>query len=64
VTPFAVFAPPAQAGFRLLAGRPDGLRRLMLVSGRRPASESAGPVHAHAGDEELEAILRAVDLEV
>ena len=51
MTPFAAFAPPAEAGFRLVAGRPDGLQRLMVVSGRLLASESAGPVHAHAGDE-------------
>jgi mannose-6-phosphate isomerase-like protein (cupin superfamily) len=51
LTPFVAFAPPAEAGFRLVAGRPDGLQRLMVVSGRLLASESAGPVHAHAGDE-------------
>jgi mannose-6-phosphate isomerase-like protein (cupin superfamily) len=51
VTPFVAFAPPAEAGFRLVAGRPDGLQRLMVVGGRLLASESAGPVHAHAGDE-------------
>lgn len=48
---FATFEPPPGAGFRLVAGRPDGLRRLMVVSGRLLAESSAGPVHAHAGDE-------------
>jgi hypothetical protein len=64
MTYFTTFAPPAGAGFRLVTGRPDGLQRLMVVSGRLLAEASAGPVHAHAGDEELEAILRGVDLEV
>jgi hypothetical protein len=48
---FAAFTPPAEAGFRLVAGRPDGLQRLMVVSGWLLAESSAGPVHAHAGDE-------------
>jgi Cupin domain len=51
VTAFPAFGPPAEAGFRLVAGRPTGLQRLMVVSGRLLAEESAGPVHAHAGDE-------------
>jgi hypothetical protein len=51
MTYFTTFAPPADAGFRLVAGRPDGLQRLMVVSGRLLAEASAGPVHAHAGDE-------------
>jgi hypothetical protein len=51
VTSFTAFDPPADAGFRLVVGRPHGLRRLMVVSGRLLAEASAGPVHAHAGDE-------------
>ena len=51
MTSFTTFAPPDDAGFRVVTGRPDGLQRLLVVSGRLRAEESAGPVHAHAGDE-------------
>jgi mannose-6-phosphate isomerase-like protein (cupin superfamily) len=51
MTYFTTFAPPAGAGFQVVTGRPDGLQRLMVVSGRLLAEASTGPVHAHAGDE-------------
>lgn len=51
MTYFTSSTPPGEAGFRLVVGRPNGLRRLMVVSGRLLAATSAGPVHAHAGDE-------------
>lgn len=35
-----------------MAGREQGLRRLLLASGRLPAGDH-GPVHLHAGDEVL-----------
>ena len=38
------------------AGRPDGLQRLMVVSGRLPANTGGGPVHAHVGDEVLNVV--------
>jgi quercetin dioxygenase-like cupin family protein len=51
---FTAFVPPPEgtAGFHVLAGREQGLERLMIVSGRLPA-EDVGPVHAHEGDEVL-----------
>ena len=42
--------PPGEAGLYALAGRPQGLRRLMIAGGRVPAGE-AGPMHVHQGDE-------------
>jgi hypothetical protein len=50
MTYFKSFELPADAGFQMVAGRPDGLRRLMVVSGRLPADTGGGPVHAHLGD--------------
>ena len=49
MTYFKSFELPADAGFQVVAGRPDGLRRLMVVSGRLPADTGGGPVHAHLG---------------
>jgi hypothetical protein len=65
VTSFAVFAAPAEAGFRLVAGQPDGTRRLVEVY-RADLPWSASPPRpgGHTSDEELAAILRSVDLEV
>ncbi len=40
----------ARRGLYALAGRPQGLRRLMIAGGRVPAGE-AGPMHVHQGDE-------------
>ena len=53
MTSFTAFEPPSGAGFRVVAGRPHGLRRLMLAGGRLPADTAGGPVHAHLGDEVL-----------
>ena len=66
MTYFKSFELPADAGFQVVAGRPDGLQRLMVVSGRLPADTGGGPVHAHHGDEVLriisgEIIVRAGD---
>jgi hypothetical protein len=60
MTYFKSFEVPAAAGFQVVAGRPDGLQRLMVVSGRLPADGGRGPVHAHLGDE----VLRIVSGEV
>jgi quercetin dioxygenase-like cupin family protein len=51
---FADFAPPppGEAGFHVLAGRPQGLRRLMVVGGRLLGGD-VGPMHVHQGDEVL-----------
>ncbi len=55
MTHFKSLELPAEAGFQVVAGRPDGLQRLMVVSGRLSA-DSGGPVHAHLGDEVLRII--------
>jgi Cupin domain len=47
---------PDSAGFHVVAGRSDGLQRLMVVSGRLPAGNGGGPVHAHLGGEVLRII--------
>jgi hypothetical protein len=44
------------AGFQVVAGRPDDLQRLMVVSGRRSTGASDGPVHVHLGDEVLRVV--------
>jgi quercetin dioxygenase-like cupin family protein len=51
MTYFTTFEAP-DAGFRLVAGRPHGLQRLLVASGRLPAGQP-GPMHLHAGDEVL-----------
>jgi mannose-6-phosphate isomerase-like protein (cupin superfamily) len=51
MTSFTTFTTPTDPGFQVVAGRPNGLRRLLVVSGRLSAATSAGPVHTHAGDE-------------
>jgi hypothetical protein len=56
MTYFKSFELPAEVGFQVVAGRPDGLQRLMVVSGRLLAETSGGPVHAHLGDEVLRII--------
>jgi Cupin domain len=56
MTYFKSFELPADAGFQVVAGRPDGLQRLMVVSGRLPADTGGGPVHTHLGDEVLRII--------
>ena len=54
---FAAFdvPPMGQAGFRVVAGREDGLRRLMVVAGRLPTGD-VGPIHVHHGDEVLRVV--------
>lgn len=54
---FATFdpPPPGVAGFQVLAGRAQGLRRLMVVGGRLPEGD-VGPVHVHEGDEVLRVV--------
>jgi hypothetical protein len=56
MTYFKSFELPADADFKVVAGRPDGLKRLMVVSGRLLADTSGGPVHAHRGDEVLRVV--------
>jgi hypothetical protein len=56
MTYFKSFELPAEVGFQVVAGRPDGLQRLMVVSGRLLAETSGGPVHAHLGNEVLRII--------
>jgi quercetin dioxygenase-like cupin family protein len=51
MTYFTTFQAP-DAGFRLVAGRPHGLQRLLVASGRLPAGQP-GQMHLHAGDEVL-----------
>jgi hypothetical protein len=43
---------PGEAGLYASAGRPQGLRRLMIAGGQVPAGQ-AGPMHVHQGDEVL-----------
>lgn len=54
MTYFSTFSPPSDggAGFSVVAGRAQGLRRLLLAGGRLPPGD-LGPVHLHAGDEVL-----------
>lgn len=58
---FTSFSPPpvGVAGFTVVAGREQGLRHLMVVSGRLP-EDDLGPVHIHDGDE----VLRVVSGEI
>ena len=49
---FSRFQVRNEAGFDVLAGRAEGLGRLMLVSGRLREGD-VGPVHVHEGDEVL-----------
>jgi hypothetical protein len=54
---FTAFAAPlaGAAGFDVLAGRDQGLRRLMVIGGRLPDGD-VGPVHVHEGDEVLRVV--------
>jgi hypothetical protein len=74
---FKTFGPPPSeaAGFRVLAGRDDGLGRLLVAGGRLPAGD-VGPVHNHegvrppppgvdwTGDAALEAILNRLAYDI
>jgi quercetin dioxygenase-like cupin family protein len=51
--------PDGLSGFRVVAGRDSGLRRLMFVVGNLPAGDH-GPMHLHRGDE----LLRILDGEL
>jgi quercetin dioxygenase-like cupin family protein len=52
MTWFTRFQTPPAPGFRVLAGREDGLTRLLVASGRMAGGDH-GTVHLHAGDELL-----------
>jgi hypothetical protein len=52
LTYFTTFELPADLGFRVLAGRPHGLQRLLVASARLPAGPGA-QMHLHVGDEVL-----------
>jgi hypothetical protein len=52
---FAGYGPPAVAGFRVVAGAPNGLSRLLLAVGRLPSAD-LGPVHLHYGEEVLHVV--------
>jgi quercetin dioxygenase-like cupin family protein len=52
MTWFTRFQTPQAPGFRVLAGRKDGVTRLLVASGRMAAGDH-GAVHLHAGDEVL-----------
>lgn len=60
---FAVFVPPpaGAAGFDVVAGRGQGLRKLMVVAGRLPSGD-VGPMHVHRGDEVLRVISGEIDV--
>lgn len=59
MTYFASFEVPAQTGFRVLGGRRDGLRRLVVASGWVPVG-APSQMHLHRGDE----VIRIVSGEV
>jgi mannose-6-phosphate isomerase-like protein (cupin superfamily) len=59
MTWFTRFQTPQAPGFRVLAGRNDGLTHLLVASGRMVRGDH-GTVHLHAGDE----ILRIVSGEL
>lgn len=64
MTSFTSVPPPdVPAGFRVVAGRPQGLHRLLVVRGRLPAGDR-GPVHLHAGDEVLHVIEGTLQIRV
>jgi quercetin dioxygenase-like cupin family protein len=62
---FEVAEGPAggQAGFRVVAGRSDGLSRLMFVVGHLPAGDH-GPMHLHRGAEILRVVSGAILIRV
>jgi len=59
MTYFTSFEAPMETGFRVLAGRQDGLRRLVVASGWIPVGVPS-PMHLHRGDE----VIRVVSGEV
>jgi mannose-6-phosphate isomerase-like protein (cupin superfamily) len=62
VTYFARYRAPA-IGFDTIAGRNDGLRRIVLAAGRLGASEG-GPPHLHHGEEILHILSGEVEVTV
>ncbi|HEX6682476.1 MAG TPA: cupin domain-containing protein [Candidatus Limnocylindrales bacterium] len=59
MTYFNSFVVPGETGFRVLAGRRDGLRRLVVASGWIPLG-APSQMHLHHGDE----VIRIVSGEV
>jgi hypothetical protein len=62
VTYFARYEEPA-SGFATVAGRDDGLNRIVLAAGRLGAVEG-GPIHLHHGEEILRILSGEVDVTV
>jgi mannose-6-phosphate isomerase-like protein (cupin superfamily) len=62
VTYFAKYQEP-DSGFVTVAGRDDGLRRIVLAAGQLGAGEG-GPVHLHHGEEILRILSGEVDVTV
>jgi quercetin dioxygenase-like cupin family protein/tetratricopeptide (TPR) repeat protein len=62
VTYFATYRTPA-IGFDTIAGRNEGLRRIVLAAGQLGASEG-GPLHLHHGEEILHILSGEVDVTV
>jgi len=58
VSVFATFEPPdeARGGFRIVAGTPTGLSRLLLAVGRLPAEDRSPIMHLHHGEEVLHVV--------
>jgi mannose-6-phosphate isomerase-like protein (cupin superfamily) len=62
VTYFARYRTPA-IGFDTIAGRNDGLRRIVVAAGRLGTSEG-GPLHLHHGEEILHILSGEVEVTV
>jgi mannose-6-phosphate isomerase-like protein (cupin superfamily) len=62
VTYFARYKEP-ESGFATVAGRDDGLRRIVLAAGQLTAGEG-GPIHLHHGEEVLRILSGEVDVTV
>ena len=63
MTYFNSFVAPTQTGFRVLAGRRDGLRRLVVASGWIPVG-APSQMHLHRGDEVIRIISGEVVMRV
>jgi quercetin dioxygenase-like cupin family protein len=62
MTYFRRYEAPA-SGFRSVAGRDEGLRRIVLAAGQLGAGEG-GPLHLHHGEEILHILSGEVDVTV
>jgi mannose-6-phosphate isomerase-like protein (cupin superfamily) len=62
VTYFARYEEPG-SGFATVAGRDDGLHRIVLAAGRLGAAEG-GPIHLHHGEEILRILCGEADVTV